>query len=68
MFRDKRVVVVLLLLLGIGISFWAGSRVPALNEKALMGGDAQLNALGFETVWEVQETDPIPLEGTAPHP
>ncbi len=35
-----------------------GSRVPALNEKALMGGDSQLNSLGFETVISVQPDDP----------
>ena len=45
--RDRRVVLTVVMLAVIGASFWAGSRVPALNEKALMGGDAQLEALGF---------------------
>lgn len=56
-YQDKRVILVGLLVAFIAISFWAGSRIPALNEKAVMGGDTQLEALGFETLIEVQPDD-----------
>ena len=56
-FSDRRLVLVTLLLAGIAIQFWLGSRIPALNEKALMGGDTQLAALGFDTVFAVSEDD-----------
>lgn len=59
MLKDKRVILAGLLMIGLAVSFWAGSRVPALNEKALMGGDTQLDALGFDTVFQVQPTDSV---------
>ena len=55
---DKRLTLSILLVVGLATIFWTMSRVPQLNEKALMGGDAQLDALGFETVFEVQPDDP----------
>ena len=61
MLKDKRLVISGLLLALLAGSFWAGSRVPALNEKALMGGDTQLEALGFETVIAIQPDDPVML-------
>jgi uncharacterized membrane protein YraQ (UPF0718 family) len=61
MLRDKRVILVILVLVAVAVTFWSGSRVPALNEKALMGGDTQLDALGFEIVVEVQPDDPMPV-------
>jgi uncharacterized membrane protein YraQ (UPF0718 family) len=57
MLKDKRFVLVVLLMLGVAVNFWAGSRVPQLNEKALMGGDTQINALGFSTVLQVDPMD-----------
>ena len=57
MLKDKRFILVTLLMLAVAGNFWAGSRVPQLNEKALMGGDTQINALGFETVLQVDPTD-----------
>ena len=62
MLTDKRTVIAGLLLALLAGFFWAGSRVPALNEKALMGGDMQLDALGFETVIEVKDDDPALLK------
>ena len=59
---DKRLVIVILTIAVIAIQFWAGSRVPALNEKALMGGDTQLAALGFDNVFPVSEGDPLYLK------
>jgi uncharacterized membrane protein YraQ (UPF0718 family) len=58
---DKRLVLVTLLLALLASAFWAGSRVPALNEKALMGGETQLDALGFEMLIQPQPDDPIAL-------
>lgn len=55
---DKRLTLSILLIVGLATTFWTQSRVPQLNEKALMGGDVQLDALGFETVFEVQPDDP----------
>jgi uncharacterized membrane protein YraQ (UPF0718 family) len=59
--KDRRLFLSGALLLAIALHFWAGSRIPQLNEKALMGGDTQLNALGFETVLQVEPTDPLLL-------
>ena len=61
MLKDKRLVLVVLILAGIAVQFWAGSRVPALNEKALMGGDTELGALGFDVVLQVKTNDPLPV-------
>ncbi len=43
---NRCTVVAVLLTAVLAVSFWAGSRVPQLNEKALMGGDVELNSLG----------------------
>ena len=61
MFKDKRFIIILLVLAGIALHFWTSSRVPALNEKALMGGDMELGALGFDVVIPVRESDPVLL-------
>ncbi|HED33654.1 MAG TPA: hypothetical protein ENJ08_05460 [Gammaproteobacteria bacterium] len=58
-FADKRVLFTSLLLLTLAFSFWSGSRVPALNEKATMGTEIDFNNLGFNTVFEVQPEDPL---------
>ncbi len=39
------------------MSFWMGSRIPNLNEKAMMAGDTQLELLGFDQVLEIQPDD-----------
>jgi uncharacterized membrane protein YraQ (UPF0718 family) len=62
MLTDKRLAIAGLLMALLAGFFLAGSRVPALNEKALMGGDMQLDALGFETVIQVQPDDPVLLK------
>jgi len=56
-FADKRVLFTSLLLLALAVSFWTGSRIPALNEKATMGTEIDFNNLGFNTVFEVQPED-----------
>ncbi len=55
---DKRLILSILLIAGLAGTFWTQSRVPQLNEKALMGGTVQLDELGFETVLTVQPDDP----------
>lgn len=59
--KDKRFVVVCGLIALLAFGFWAGSRVPDLNEKAAMGGNIQLEELGFERVFVVKADDPITL-------
>jgi uncharacterized membrane protein YraQ (UPF0718 family) len=44
---DKRIVWTILLVGAIACVFWFTSRIPALNEKALMAGDTELSGLGF---------------------
>ena len=55
---DKRLVIGLVLTLGLAFSFWTGSRYPDLNEKAIIGGDRDLQGIAFDVVLEVQEDDP----------
>lgn len=57
---DKRIIIIGSVITVVAMSFWAGSRVPALNEKAAMGGEVSMNALGFDTIVEVQDSDPLP--------
>ncbi len=57
---DKRVVVVSILIALIAMAFWAGSRVPALNEKAAMGGNLFLeDPLSFEALFPIDPSDPV---------
>jgi len=57
--KDKRFLLTLALTLIVGVTFWAGSRVPALNEKAAMGSEVHINALGFETLIVSSPNDPL---------
>ena len=59
MFRDKRFILSLLSLATLAIFFWAGSRVPQLNEKAIMGESADLDAIGFDVVLAVKPDDSV---------
>lgn len=56
---NKRMLLAVLITLVIGMNFWIGSRYPSLNEKAYMGGEMQLDALGFDVVIEVSKDDPL---------
>ncbi|RIV85639.1 FG-GAP-like repeat-containing protein [Aurantiacibacter zhengii] len=51
--RDLRLPLVLLLTALLAVYFWTQSRYPALEEKALMGGDAPLSGLSFDVAIEV---------------
>jgi uncharacterized membrane protein YraQ (UPF0718 family) len=54
---DKRLLLIIAVTLTVAFSFWLGSRIPNLNEKAMMGGDTELEVLGFDQVLEIQEGD-----------
>lgn len=46
------------MIVALALVFWSGSRYPQLNEKALMGGDAQTeDPLSFDSVIQIQPTD-----------
>ncbi|GEM_PF-216430 len=51
--RDLRLPLVILLTAMLAVYFWSGSRYPALEEKALMGGDTPLSGLSFDIAIEV---------------
>ena len=66
LFGDRRIALAALLCAAIALAFWSGSRYPALNEKALMGGTSVLeDPLGFEAVMPVDPADPLLLRVTA---
>lgn len=54
---DRRLIFILLATLAVALSFWLGSRLPNLNEKAMMAGDAGIEALGFDQVFAVSEDE-----------
>ncbi|WP_271078520.1 ASPIC/UnbV domain-containing protein [Aurantiacibacter sp. MUD61] len=39
--------------------FWKGSRYPALNEKAMMGGDTPLSGLSFDIIFDFFPDSPL---------
>ena len=51
--RDRRILLALLLITALGAFFWGGSRYPALNDKADMGGDTGLSGIGFDVLVEL---------------
>ena len=57
--RNKCFILASLLVVGIAIQFWAGSRLPALDQKAMMAGSAAIEPLAFDTVFVVQADDPV---------
>jgi uncharacterized membrane protein YraQ (UPF0718 family) len=57
--RNKCFILTGLLVVGIAIQFWAGSRLPALDQKAMMAGTAAIEPLAFDTVFVVQDDDPV---------
>jgi uncharacterized membrane protein YraQ (UPF0718 family) len=61
---NKFLVLACLLLAVIASIFWLSSRYPALNQKALMGGESPVEALGFDNTFEVLPNDPVWLKIT----
>jgi uncharacterized membrane protein YraQ (UPF0718 family) len=57
--RNKCFILAALAVIGIAVQFWAGSRLPALDQKAMMAGTAAIEPLAFDTVFVVQDDDPI---------
>ncbi len=60
--KDKRFLILLLLLISICLMFWGSSRYPALDSKAQMAGDLNLeDQLSFD-VWITHSTDESTLQ------
>ena len=57
--QNKRFVLLFIFMAFLASNFWLGSRYPSLNRKAIMGGDANLDALGFDTLLLVRDEDPL---------
>jgi uncharacterized membrane protein YraQ (UPF0718 family) len=56
--ENKRVLFVLAVIIVTAVTFWSGSRYPSLDEKAIMGGSAQLeDPLSFEASIQIQPSD-----------
>ena len=56
---DKRLFVIAAIISILAFTFWVGSRVPALNEKAMMGGETSMTTLGFDVVLKAEPDDPV---------
>ena len=55
---SKRLIIIGILIILLAVSFWSGSRYPALDDKASMGGSTQLeDPLSFNALLELQEGD-----------
>ena len=50
---DRRLVLTAALTMFIALYFWTQSRYPALDEKAMMGGDADMAGIAFDQVLEL---------------
>ena len=58
--ENKRVLFVLAVIIATAVTFWSGSRYPSLDEKAIMGGSAQLeDPLSFEASIQIQPNDGV---------
>ena len=58
LFKHKRLLIAILFVAATAGYFWSQSRIPQLNEKALMGGDSDIDAIGFDVVLAVRADDP----------
>lgn len=56
--KNKAFILASLVVIGIAIQFWAGSRIPQLDQKAMMAGSAAIEPISFNTVLIAEETDP----------
>jgi uncharacterized membrane protein YraQ (UPF0718 family) len=55
---NKRVFLVLAVIVTTALTFWSGSRYPSLDQKAIMGGSAALeDPLSFEASIQIQPDD-----------
>jgi uncharacterized membrane protein YraQ (UPF0718 family) len=59
---NKRLFLTLAIITYLGISFWAGSRYPSLNEKATMGSETRFeDPLGFDVIIPLAPNDAVPV-------
>ena len=59
-FQSLRILLVLAVIVVTAVTFWIGSRYPSLDEKAIMGGSAQLeDPLAFEALIQIQPSDSL---------
>lgn len=59
-FKVNRYLVLVLLLLSVIASiFWLSSRYPALDQKALMGGESPIEGLGFDNTFDTTPNDSV---------
>ena len=56
---DKRLLIGLVLVVGVALSFWTGSRYPDLNEKSMLGAERDLQGIAFDVVLPVENDDPL---------
>lgn len=55
---NKRILVVVAVIIATAVTFWSGSRYPSLDQKAIMGGAATLeDPLSFEASIQIQQDD-----------
>ena len=58
--QNKRLLIIVAICVGLATNFWAGSRVPSLNDKASLGGALILeDPLGFEAAYPIDPGDPL---------
>ncbi len=61
MFKNRRIVILLIFVVAVGISFWGVSRYPALSNKAALSGtDAFQDPLTHEAHFSVPDNAPLP--------
>lgn len=59
-FQSLRILLVITVIVVTAVTFWIGSRYPSLDEKAIMGGSAQLeDPLAFEALIQIQPSDSL---------
>ncbi|WP_438729358.1 FG-GAP-like repeat-containing protein [Parasphingorhabdus sp. DH2-15] len=56
---DTRLLISAVALIALALFFWTQSRYPALNEKALMGGDTPLSGLSFDIIFDIFPNSPL---------
>jgi len=57
--NDKRIAVTALFTIAVVTIFWMGSRYPALDEKAMMGGDTSVFGLAFDEIVSILPSDDL---------
>ena len=58
LFRNKRLIIALIIAVFIAVVFWSQSRIPALNEKAQMGLRTNFSSIAFDILLPVTPDQP----------